>query len=132
MLVAGGWESPSVETIDLVTKAVTRGREMAQPRGYFQLAAFGEEDYKRVLALGGDSGLAALSSVEWLQEENGEWQEAAGRLAMARSHAGVVAVTAQMLNCTSKCVDSTQGRHRLSVPFRLLEIFLLFVWEHSK
>ena len=114
--MAGGWESPSVETIDLVTKAVARGREMVQPRSHFQLAAFGEEGYRRLLALGGLwSGVSTLGTVEWLEEETGQWQEAAGRLAVARYQAGAVAVTAQMLKCTGECDGCTQqGRHSVS------------------
>ena len=113
--MSGGWESPSVETIDLVTKAVARGRQMEQPRRHFQLAAFGEEGYRRLLALGGDSGVSTLGTVEWLQEETGQWQEAAGRLAMARYQAGAVALTAEMLKCTGKCDNCTQqGRHSVS------------------
>ena len=116
MVVAGGWESPSVETIDLVTKAVARGRQMVKPRSHFQLAAFGEEGYRRLLALGGHSELSSLGTVEWLEEETGQWQEAAGRLAMARSQAGAVAVTADMLKCTGKCDSCTQqGRRVLPV-----------------
>ena len=116
LVVAGGWESPSVETIDLVTKAVARGRDMEPPRRHFQLAAFGEEGYRRLLALGGVwRGVSTLGTVEWLEEETGQWQEAAGRLAMARYQAGAVALTAEMLKCTGKCDGCTQqGRQRVS------------------
>ena len=111
LVVAGGWESPSVETIDLVTKAVARGRDLVKPRVHFQLAAFGEEGYRRLLALGGDSGVSTLGTVEWLEEETGQWQEAAGRLDMARYQAGAVEVTAEMLNCTGEWDNnSQQGR----------------------
>ena len=125
LVVAGGWEFTSVETIDLVTRAVVRRRQMEQPRVHFQLAAFGVEGYRRLLALGGDSGLDTLRTVEWLEEEEtGEWQEAAVRLAMARSHAGVVGVTAEMMNCTGKCDGCTQqGRlgAELSIGKNILE-----------
>ena len=103
LVVAGGWASPTIETINLGTKAVTRVKDMKKPRNFFQLAAFGEEGYMRLLALAGESELTTLSSVEWLEEESGIWQEAAGGLATARSHAGAVAVTPEMLLCTGKC-----------------------------
>ena len=108
MVVAGGWSSPTIETINLATKAVTRMKDMEKPRMFFQLAAFGEEDYMRLLALAGESELTALASVEWLEEESGIWHEAAGELATARSRVGAVAVTPEMLNCTDKC-DTCNG-----------------------
>ena len=108
MVVAGGWASPSIETINLATKAVTRVKDMKQPRIFFQLAAYGEEDYMRLLAVAGESELTKLASVEWLEEESGIWHEAAGELATARSHVGAVAVTQEMLNCTDK-YDTCNG-----------------------
>ena len=103
MVVAGGWASPTVETINLATKAVARVKDMNQPRIFFQFASFGEEGYMRLLALAGEGELTTLSSVEWLEEESGIWQEAAGELATARSHAGAVAVPPEMLVCPDKC-----------------------------
>ena len=120
LVVAGGWEFPSVETIDLVTKALVRGKQMKRPRVHFQLASFGEEGYRRLLALGGDSGVSTLGTVEWLQEETGHWQEAAGRLAMARSGHGAVEVTAQMLKCTGECEGCTQQGRESAVIKKLL------------
>ena len=108
MVVAGGWASPTIETINLATKAVTRVKDMKQPRIFFQLAAFGEEGYMRLLALAGESELTKLASVEWFEEESGIWHEAAGELATARSHVGAVAVNPEMLNCADKC-DTCNG-----------------------
>ena len=98
VVIAGGWEAPTVETIHLITKAVVRGADMLQPRYHFQLAPFGEEGHMRLLALGGEQS----SRVEWWDEESSFWQEAAVKLSADRCQAGAVTVTPEMV-CTPSC-----------------------------
>ena len=98
VVIGGGWEAPTVETIHLVTKAVARGLDMLQPRYHFKMANFGEESHMRLLALGGELS----SGVEWWDEETSFWQDAAVKLRAERSLAGAVSVTPDMV-CTPNC-----------------------------
>ena len=113
VVIGGGWEAPTVETIHLVTKAVARGLDMMQPRYHFQMATFGEEGYMRLLALGGELS----SGVEWWNEESSYWQEAAVKLRAERSLAGAVSVTPDMV-CTPNCKhDKCQVNGKIRYPY---------------
>ena len=61
LMVAG---SGKVDIIDIETRVAVRGKDMLEARIHFHLAVVGEEGYQRLLALGGDNGVSALSSGE--------------------------------------------------------------------
>ena len=94
----------SVDIIYLDTKAVARGADMLLARRHFHLAALGEEPYIRLLAVGGDSGVSALSQVEWYDDDGGVWEKAVASLRTGRSHSGAVMVTPEMV-CTAECSE---------------------------
>ena len=94
----------SVDIIYLDTKAVARGADMLLARRHFHLAAIGEEPYIRLLAVGGDSGVSALSQVEWYDDDGGVWEKAVASLRTGRSHSGAVMVTPEMV-CTAECSE---------------------------
>ena len=62
-----------------------------------QFVTFGEDDYTRLLALGGLHGVSPIADVEFLEEDSGYWLEAWGRLRTARSHSGAVALRPELV-----------------------------------
>ena len=100
LLVSGS--GATVEIVDIMTKAVSRGQELVTPRSYHQMFAFGEEGYMRLLALGGLHGVSFLPAVDWYEDEEGHWMKAWGRLRTPRSHSGGAAVSQEMV-CSGQC-----------------------------
>ena len=102
LIVAGG--GTDVDIIDIHTKAVARGNKMLKSRSYMQFVTFGEDDYTRLLALGGLHDISPIADVEFWEEDSGYWLEAWGRLRTARSHAGAVALRPEIV-CSGPCQE---------------------------
>ena len=74
--MAGGYNGGvlrSTETLDLDTREITAGGDLATPRYWFHLATIRRGGEEKVLALGGVS----LNTVEQWVEESGTWEKAA-------------------------------------------------------
>ena len=96
VIIAGGYGGGvlrSTEVLDLGTREITAGGDMATPRYWFHLGTIrrgGEEE--KVLALGGVS----LNTVEEWVEESGTWKRAAS-LAGEKGYFGAVTVPKEFL-----------------------------------
>ena len=79
LLVAGGvsdWDEvlASVEVFNIETRALRKGGAMREPRALFSLVPVGST-HPRLLAVGGQNETSILSSSEWFDQEENEWNE---------------------------------------------------------
>jgi len=80
IIIAGGYnggELSSTEVLDLVSRRITLGGEMATPRSYFHIATLviGGEERMFALAGNGGNGSSRINSVEEWVEESSTWKE---------------------------------------------------------
>jgi len=87
----GGGALQSTFVLDITTRTISTGGDMATPRYYFNLATISRGGGDTTFAIAGYSGSEYLNSVEEWEEESSTWK-AAGNLDTARSHFGVVTV----------------------------------------
>merc|ERR1712228_676503 len=88
VIVAGGSNSgvgalQSTLVLDIRTRTISTGGDMASPRRSFHLATISRGGGETTFALGGYSGYTFLNSVEEWEEESSTWK-AAGNLDAAR------------------------------------------------
>ena len=91
VIVAGGYDLQSTEVLDITTRTISTGGDMAAPRRWFNLATISRGGGETTFAIAGHSGSEYLNSVEEWEEESSTWK-AAGNLDTARSSFGVVAI----------------------------------------
>jgi len=103
VIIAGGYNGEtlrSTEVLDLDTREITAGGDMATPRYWFHLAAIRIGGEEKVVAVGGaDASDNQLNSVEEWVEESSTWK-AADNIAQKRRFFGVVEVP-RTLVCTA-------------------------------
>jgi len=104
VIIAGGFNSRGVlrstEVLDLDSREITAGGDMATPRTWFHLATLRRGGQEKVLAVGGeDASDNELNSVEEWVEESSTWK-AADNIAQKRRFFGVVEVP-RTLVCTA-------------------------------
>ena len=87
----GGRALQSTLVLDITTRTISTGGDMASPRMWFNLATISRGGGETTFALAGESSEEYLNSVEEWEEESSTWK-AAGNLDTARSHFGVVTV----------------------------------------
>jgi len=81
----------STEVLDITTRTISIGGDMATPRRWFSLATISRGGGDTTFAIAGWSGSQRLNSVEEWEEESSTWK-AAGNLDTARSAFGVVTI----------------------------------------
>merc|ERR1712228_723253 len=81
----------STLVLDIRTRTISTGGDMASPRRSFHLATISRGGGETTFALGGYSGYTFLNSVEEWEEESSTWK-AAGNLDAARYSFGVVTI----------------------------------------
>ena len=95
VILAGGSNGEEVLqstlVLDITTRTISTGGDMATPRYAFNLATISRGGGDTTFAIGGESGTEQLDTVEEWEEESSTWK-AAGNLDTARSHFGVVTV----------------------------------------
>merc|ERR550517_974922 len=96
VILAGGYgggynDLQSTLVLDITTRTISTGGDMAAPRGSFNLATISRGGGDTTFALAGNSGTEDLNSVEEWEEESSTWK-AAGNLDTARSGFGVVTI----------------------------------------
>merc|ERR1712210_96111 len=74
VIIAGGWNGEvlrSTEVLDLDSRQITAGEDMASPRHWFHLATIRRGGQEKVVAVGGNLGYwtTFLNTVEELVEE---------------------------------------------------------------
>jgi len=103
VIIAGGLNGEtrsSTEVLDLDSRQITAGGDMATPRYYFHLATIRTGGLVKVFAVGGaDASGNELNSVEEWVEESSTWK-AADNIAQKRRFFGVVEVP-RTLVCTA-------------------------------
>ena len=100
VIIAGGHSSgayhKSTEVLDIETRTISTGGDMASPRAYFNLATVNSEGRDRLFALGGLNGKWSVATVEEWVEGSSTWKEAE-RLTQRRHHFAVAAVPKNMI-----------------------------------
>merc|ERR1712061_438473 len=96
LIVAGGSNGgrylQSTLVLDITTRTISTGGDMATPRGWFNLATISRGGGETTFAIAGtSSGGAELNSVEEWEEESSTWK-AAGNLDTTRNDFGVVTI----------------------------------------
>ena len=96
VIIAGGADNriniqKSTLVLDITTRTISTGGDMATPRYYFNLATISRGGGDTTFAIAGYSGSERLNSVEEWEEESSTWK-AAGNLDTARSSFGVVTI----------------------------------------
>merc|ERR1712061_612937 len=86
----------STLVLDITTRTISIGGDMASPRMYFNLATISRGGGDTTFALGGYSGSGTLDSVEEWEEESSTWK-AAGNLDTARRSFGVVTIPKKII-----------------------------------
>merc|ERR1712183_1053572 len=87
----GGGALQSTFVLDITTRTISTGGDMATPRYYFNLATISRGGGDTTFAIAGYSGSEYLNSVEEWEEESSTWK-AAGNLDTARDEFGVVTI----------------------------------------
>merc|ERR1712061_195350 len=87
----GGGALQSTLVLDITTRTVSSGGDMATPRKWFNLATISRGGGETIFALGGWSGSEDLDTVEEWEEETSTWK-AAGNLDTPRISFGVVTI----------------------------------------
>merc|ERR1711953_227593 len=88
----GGRVLQSTEVLDIRTRTISTGGDMAAPRRWFNLATISRGGGDTIFAIAGtSSGGAELNSVEEWEEESSTWK-AAGNLDTTRNDFGVVTI----------------------------------------
>merc|ERR1712061_64727 len=88
----GGRYLQSTLVLDITTRTISTGGDMAAPRGWFNLATISTGGGATTFAIAGtSSGYTSLDSVEEWEEESSTWK-AAGNLDTARLDFGVVTI----------------------------------------
>ena len=82
--------------LDLVSRQITAGGEMATPRRSFHAATIISGGQEKLLALAG-YGSRYLNTVEEWVEESSTWREADSFLEERRVHFGVVSVPSELI-----------------------------------
>merc|ERR1712061_277221 len=91
---SGGGVLQSTLVLDITTRTISTGGDMAAPRMWFNLATISRGGGETTFAIAGESSSgwdAELNSVEEWEEESSTWK-AAGNLDTARSYFGVVTI----------------------------------------
>ena len=104
VIIAGGYynEGPlrSTEVLDLDSREITAGGDMASPRYWFHLATIRREGEEKVFAVGGNDGSGHDSYLntgeEWVAE-NATWRNAGDFLGRSRGHFGAVTVPEDLI-----------------------------------
>ena len=103
MIIAGGWLSDgnnilrSTEVLDLQTRVITSGGDMAQHRMWFHSGAIiGSAGVETLFAFGGQNRETYLDEVEEWVEESGSWK-ATNRLAEPRGYFGSTVAPKQLV-----------------------------------
>ena len=95
VILAGGYGGrgvlQSTLVLDITTRTISFGGDMATPRMSFNLATISRGGGDTTFAIGGYSGSERLNSVEEWEEESSTWK-AAGNLDTARTRFGVVTI----------------------------------------
>merc|ERR1712203_980918 len=98
VIVAGGtngWGGQSTLVLDITTRTISTGGDMATPRRFFNLATISRGGGETTFAIAGytgyPSGSEYLNSVEEWEEESSTWK-AAGNLDTTRKDFGVVTI----------------------------------------
>merc|ERR1712186_107026 len=87
----GGGALQSTFVLDITTRTISTGGDMATPRYYFNLATISRGGGDTTFAIARYSGSEYLNSVEEWEEESSTWK-AAGNLDTARDEFGVVTI----------------------------------------
>ena len=99
VIIAGGWDGAtfqSTEILDLDTRQIILGGDMAMPRHYFHLATIRSGGMEKVFALSGFGGSSWVNTVEEWVEESSTWK-AADSLSRIRGQFGTVAVPIELI-----------------------------------
>jgi len=88
---SGGGVLQSTLVLDITTRTISTGGDMATPRRWFNLATISRGGGDTTFAIAGYSGSEYLNSVEEWEEESSTWK-AAGNLDTARDEFGVVTI----------------------------------------
>jgi len=100
----GGRYLQSTTVLDITTRTISTGGDMATPRAMFNLATISRGGGETTFALGGWSsgttGTEYQNSVEEWEEESSTWK-AAGNLDTARNYFGVVTIPKNII-CPTK------------------------------
>ena len=104
VIIAGGYynQGPlrSTEVLDLDSREITAGGDMASPRYWFHLATIRREGEEKVFAVGGNDGSAHDSYLNTAEEwvaENATWRNAGDFLGRSRGHFGAVTVPEDLI-----------------------------------
>lgn len=92
VILAGGYNGGylrSTEVLDITTRTISAGGDMASARGYFSLATISSEGGQKLFALAGIDSPNNLNTVEEWVEESSTWK-AAESLTRARGYFGVL------------------------------------------
>ena len=101
VIIAGGWNSGgalrSTEVLNLDSREITAGGDMAEPRHWFHLATLRRWGEEKVFAVAGtDASDNKLNSVEEWVEESSTWK-AANNIAQKRSAFGAATVPRELV-----------------------------------
>jgi len=100
VIIAGGYNGGplrSTEVLDLDSREITAGGDMATPRSYFHLATIRSGGQEKVFAVAGlDASGNKLNSVEEWVEESSTWK-AADNIAQKRDEFGAVTVPRKLV-----------------------------------
>merc|ERR1739841_124797 len=95
VIIAGGSNGGSLsstEVLDLTTRRITSGGEMASPRHYFLVGTIRSRDQEQLFAIVGyDSGSGRLNTVEEWVESSSSWKLAANLVGKRNNFALVTA-----------------------------------------
>ena len=102
VIIAGGEGNgrklQSTEVLDITTRTLLAGGDMASPRNHFCLATIRSGGQDKSFALAGHDGSSKLNTVEEWVEESSSWKEAE-ILSRARYYFGVVALLPKQTIC---------------------------------
>merc|ERR1719151_411153 len=100
VIIAGGWNGGvlrSTEVLDLDSREITAGGDLASPRRYFHLATIRTGGLEKVFAVGGrDASDNKLNTVEEWVEESSTWK-AANNIAQKINQFGAVTVPRKLV-----------------------------------
>ena len=100
VIIAGGYYSGknfrSTEVLDLDSREITAGGDMATPRRWLHLATIRRGGLERVVALAGRGESTQVNTVEEWVEESATWK-AANSLSQAKSSFGTVAIPVELI-----------------------------------
>merc|ERR1712062_328572 len=102
VILAGGTDGRTLQStlvLDITTRTISTGGDMATPRKFFNLATISRGGGDTTFALAGYSGSTHLNSVEEWEEESSTWK-AAGNLDTARRRFGVVTIPKKIICST--------------------------------